>query len=626
MWLSDKINIFWHSFQARVFLALTLIIVLVIPGTGYFCYLQARKVAIYQMQQYALSTAFQISKRVESYLSQHTYNVKLIKSFFENNLIDHDNDKEILRYFHLIKRDHPEFVNINFGDETGRFLMTPAQIPEVHKIFDPRVRPWYRGAVQTKGVHWTDVYLFASTQKPGMTVSVPIYDGEGKLKSVCGIDIDISAFSRFLRGIKIGRQGFAYIFENNQKHVIAHPSLVQLPWNSYHIDLLRTCLTDLSNQNKTYGMSSFQGEQFFTAYTGYPGNDWTVGVTLPVWDFLENVNAIKKSIMSLVVAGIVLASILSYLLAKTIVSPLNILRQGIDRISSGDLEYKVNIKGPDIAFSLAGSFNRMAGSLSASNSELKKTYAELAQNEKLAAVGQMTASIAHEIKNPLGIIQGSAQVVANSDRPMEMREKAADFIVVEVERLNTTLTTFLDFAKPASPNFQRIIIRDLIEEILVSTEERFKEKGYNIIREFSSQTHEVLADSDQIKEVIWNIIINATQAMPDGGNITIGIVVEHGKEILDETMIPIKGLTQQYPGYIVVSIVDQGHGISNEQMGKILDPFTSYRDNGIGLGLSIVDQIVKSHKGQIKINSVPGQGTQFKLLFPVVTQENTDAG
>lgn len=630
MGVKHQIKRFWYSFQARVFLSLTLIIVLVIPATGYFCYLQARKVAVQQMQQYALSTASQISKRVESFLSRHTYNVKLIKSFFENNLIEHSDDHEILRYCHLIQQDHPEFVNINFGDETGRFLMTPAQIPEVHKTFDPRVRPWYRGAVQTRDVHWTDVYLFASTQKPGMTVSVPIFDNNGQIKAVCGIDIDISSFSKFLKGIRIGKNGFAYIFEKSQGHVIAHPSLVQLPWNPYHIDLLRTCLNDLSSQNKTYGTSTFQGNQFFTAYSDYPGNDWTVGVTLPVSDFLENVVAIQRSIMSLVIAGIVLSVILSYLLARTIVSPLNILKKGIERISKGELNYEVNIKGPDIASDLAGSFNQMAASLDDSSKELKKTYAELAQKEKLAAVGQMTASIAHEIKNPLGIIQGSAQVVTNADRPMEMREKAAAFIVDEVERLNKTLTTFLDFAKPASPNFQKIKLADLVEEILVSTEERFREKGYRIIRKYPAPHHDILADPDQIKEVFWNILLNAIQSMPDGGQITIGIDIDTEikdvKEILDESMIPIKGLTLKSPDYISISIADQGCGITDEQMEKILDPFTSFRDDGIGLGLSIVSQIVKTHKGRIQIKSTPGQGSQFILMFPLVPQEDTYAG
>ena len=619
MWLKDKLNLLWHSFQVRIFLSLTLIIVIVIPGTGYFCYIQARKVAVAQMQQYALGTAAQISKRVESFLSQHTYNVRLIKSLFENNLIDHMDDRQILRYLHLIRKDHPEFVNINFGDETGRFLMAPAQIPEVHKTFDPRVRPWYRGAIKTHGAHWTNVYLFASTQKPGMTVSVPIYGNNGELKAVCGIDIDISSISRFLRGIKIGQQGFAYIFENKQGRVIAHPSLVQLPWDTYHTDLLRTCLNDLNSKNQTFGMSSFQGDQFFTAYTDYPSNNWTVGVTLPVSDFLENVKAIRNAIVTLVVAGIFMASFLSYLLSRTIVSPLNILKRGIERVSSGDLEYKVDIKDPDIASALAGSFNKMAISQKMSNFELKKTYAELAQKEKLAAVGQMTASIAHEIKNPLGIIQGSAQVVANAERPLQMREKAADFIMHEVERLNHTLTTFLDFAKPASPNFKHVDITSLLEEILISTGERYKEMGYRIDTDFPAMVPAIFADPNQIKEVFLNVFLNGIQSMPDGGTTTIIIGVEKGDRSTDEAMIPIQGLTQRHPNYLSITMIDQGCGMSEAQMGKILDPFISFRDDGIGLGLSIVNQIVRLHKGRIKISSKPGKGTRFKILFPLVT-------
>ncbi len=238
----------------------------------------------------------------------------------------------------------------------------------------------------------------------------------------------------------------------------------------------------------------------------------------------------------------------------------------------------------------------------------------------------MTASIAHKIKNPLGIILGSAQVVSNSNRPMEMREKAANFIMEEVERLNKTLTSFLDFAKPASPNFKYIIITDLLEEILISSQERFNEKGYKINKDFPAMAPAILADPDQIKEVFWNIFLNAIQSMPDGGTITVRIGIEKGKEIIDEAMIPIKGLIQQHPDYLMVSIMDQGCGISDAQKQKILDPFVSFRDDGIGLGLSIVSQIVKSHKGLIKIKSTPGKGTRFKLLFPLVSQENQYAG
>ncbi len=611
-----------HSFQVRVFLALALIVFIFIPGTGYIGFLQASRVVENQLQQYTSGTAVQISKRIRSFLAQHTYNVRLIKSFLENRLIDAGNREELHRYFRLFQKDHPEFVNIYYGNAAGEFIMVPPQVPEVHKIFDPRVRPWYQGAINSQELHWTDVYLFASTQKPGITVSIPIYDNEGTLQGVCGIDIDLSAFSRFLEGIDIGSQGIAYIFENREGHVIAHPGLVQLPWNEGQIDLLRSCLANLRQANKQFGMTTFEGEEFFTVYTDYPGKDWTVGVTLSTTEHVKNIQLIKNTTFTLVIIAILLASLLSYLLTRTIVRPLHSLQQGIERIASGDLEYKVGIHDPDIASDLAKSFNTMALSLQKSEKELKETYAELAENEKLAAVGKMTAGIAHEIKNPLGIILGSAQVVLDRDKPWDMREKAARFIIDEVARLDTTLKSFLAFARPAPPDFREIDIIQLLEDTLSATEERYREEGYYIIRDYSDNVPSLEADSNQIRQVIWNICLNSIKAMPEGGSIAIRVRLEIKPPFANSGLSSPAHSFPTSRNWIRVSIEDKGCGISDEHLENIMDPFVSYQDDGIGLGLSIVGQIVKQHHGYIKVDSTVGEETIFHLFFPALLKEN----
>jgi len=591
---------FMHSFRIRIFLAMTLIIVMVIPGTGYFCYLQATRIIQKQMQEFAVGSADQISKRVESFLSRHTFNVKLIKAFFEAGLIDMGDDREILRYFSLFQKGHPEFFNITFGDENGRFLMSPAQIPEVNKTFDPRVRPWYQGALTSLTTHWTDVYLFASTQKPGMTVSVPIYDDTRHLQAVCGIDIDISSFSRFLQGIKIGSQGVAYIFDRENGRIIAHPALARRPWQSFHIDLLRQVHQELKGQGQRFGITQYQGSRYFTAYTHYPDSRWTVGVTLPVSDLFENVQSIRRAIISLVVGGILLASLLSYLIAMTIVRPLTRLKQGIERIASGDLDHKVAINDPDIAAALARSYNQMAASLNQSTRELKQTYEALAQKKKLAAVGQMTAGIAHEIKNPLGIIQGAAQVTANPDRPKMMREQAARFIMDEVERLNHTLTVFLDFAKPPSPRFTAVDPVMAVRNILDTLELQYP--CHRFILTPSGDIPLIRADADQLRQIFLNLFINGIQAMPENGSLEVRM----SSNALDT------GRPQ-----VTIKIIDQGTGISQEQLQTIFDPFVSFRDQGIGLGLSVVSQIMKIHGGDIDVDSTPGRGSRFILNFPV---------
>lgn len=616
-----------HSFQVRVFFALALIIFIFIPGTGYIGFLQAYKVVENQMQQYTIGTAGQISKRISSFLAQHTYNVKLIKSLFENNLVNAENEKELLNYFSLFRKDHPEFVNIYYGTIEGDFFMVPPQIPEVYKVYDPRIRPWFKGAVEAKDLHWTDVYLFASTQKPGITVSLPIFDEDGKIKGVCGIDIDLSAFSRFLDGIEIGKKGFAYIFEKKQGRIIAHPSLVRLPWNEKLLDILRSCRENLQNEGISFGMTTYEGKEYFTAYADYPGRDWTVGVTLPFSEYYETIQFIKKSTFSLVIVGILLSSLLSYLLTRTVIQPLHTLQKGIERISRGDLEYKVEINDPDIASDLAQSFNRMAHSLRKSLSELKQTYAELAENEKLAAVGKMTAGIAHEIKNPLGVILGSAQVVLDRERPWNMRERAARFIIDEVERLDKTLKTFLTFARPSSPEFVETDIIRLMEETLSATEERYEQEGYRFVRDYQDDILPVEADQDQIRQVFLNICLNSIQAMPEGGDITISVKMDKEKELISSSE---REISFDYPlaidrDWLVVSIEDSGHGIPDDKMETIMDPFVSFRDDGIGLGLSIVSQIIKVHRGHIKVTSSEDQGTTFHLLLPCIVKENTIA-
>jgi two-component system, NtrC family, sensor kinase len=377
-------------------------------------------------------------------------------------------------------------------------------------------------------------------------------------------------------------------------------------------------------KRQNHGLTVFNGKDYFTAYADYPGKEWTVGVTLPFSEYNETIQFIKKTTFLLVVVGILLSSLLSYLLTRTVIRPLHTLQRGIDRISSGDLEYKVEITDPDIASDLAGSFNSMASSLRRSLAELKGTYAELAEKEKLAAVGEMTAGIAHEIKNPLGVILGSAQVVLDRQRPWEMRERAAKFIIDEVERLNDTLTAFLSFARPALPAFVETDIIRLLEETLSATEERYLEEGYQFLRDYQEDILPVEADPYQIRQVFWNICLNAMQAMPKGGIIIIRVKMEKFPGQLQgvDLEMSLENPFAVPRDWLVISIEDGGCGIPLDKIEKVMDPFVSFRDDGIGLGLSIVAQIVKLHRGHIKVDSREGEGTVFHLLFPCTIKEN----
>jgi signal transduction histidine kinase len=603
-----------NSFQVRLFVALTIIVLIFIPGTGYLSYLQARKAVENQMQKYAIGTASQIAERIRQFLSQHMNSARLIKAFIETRMINSDEPRELIDYFYLLKGDHAEFVNIYYGNQRGDFTMVPPQSPEVHKIFDPRGRPWYKGALAAKGENWTRVYLFASTQNPGITASIPIYNKDLGIEGVCGIDIDLSTFSKFLEGIKIENKGYAYVIENEHGRVIAHPDLAQRSWDPLHIELLSACLTDLKAAGQRAGLTAFHGEYFWTAYADYPENDWTVGVTLPMTEFLSHIQSIKKATISLVLIGMLLCSMLSYLLTLAISLPLNGLKQGIRRVSSGDLDYHVDPPGLDYADALAHSYNQMAASLRSSQQELKRTYFELVEKEKMAALGQMTAGIAHELKNPLGVILGSAQVVANTERPMEMREEAAHFIIHEIGRLDKTIKSFLAFSKPAPPDFTAVDLNQLLEETLAATEAQMVQRKITVEKNLTAASQRCQVDKDQIRQVFWNILINAVQAMPEGGCMQIASCyrpIGMCDDASEGACIPL-GPTHQ----LVITFTDNGVGISDDQVQNIFDPFVSYRSGGIGLGLSIVLQVLKLHHADIVVDSDIDEGTTFTLIFP----------
>ncbi len=387
----------------------------------------------------------------------------------------------------------------------------------------------------------------------------------------------------------------------------------------------------LQQRGQQAGTVHIDGRQYFAFSRQLEDTGETIILVFATNNYIEQLQLIRKLTVSFVIAAIILAAILSYLLSKSIMRPLLRLQQGIDRIGIGDLEHRVVIDEPDIARALARSFNKMAVSLQKSLIELKTTYAELQEKEKLAAVGKMTAGIAHEIKNPLGIILGSTQVVLDRQRPWEMREKAASFIMDEVMRLDTTLKAFLDFARPATPVLVETNVAEVFEETLSAIEERYRQEGYTIHRHFTPQLPLMEADPGQLRQILMNILLNAFTAMPGGGEVAITIRSEKEPEMKksdtsknDKRFISTRNPFTVARDWLIITIADNGCGMTTEQLDKIFDPFISFRSDGIGLGLSIVSQLVKLHRGYMEIDSEEGGGTTFTLFFPCILK-NTAA-
>ena len=231
--------------------------------------------------------------------------------------------------------------------------------------------------------------------------------------------------------------------------------------------------------------------------------------------------------------------------------------------------------------------------------EIKELEKQILQKDRMAAMGSMAASIAHEIRNPLTAISGSFHVL-KAELPLDSeQQQLAENISVEIKRLYRIITDFLAYAKPINYSPRLVNLKELTQDTvnLIKNSPEISVRHQIDCRFDSVSSLYCQADPDLLKQVYWNVCGNAVRAMPEGGKLSI--------QLEDAT-----------PGAVRISFQDTGMGLTPEQQERIFEPFQSSFNNGVGLGLSIVSQIVAVHHGSIKITSSKGEGTTFQITLP----------
>jgi len=222
---------------------------------------------------------------------------------------------------------------------------------------------------------------------------------------------------------------------------------------------------------------------------------------------------------------------------------------------------------------------------------------QIMQAEKMAAIGELAAGIAHEIRNPLGIISGSAETVRkHEDR--KIREEMTNYILEESKRINRLINTFLDFARPKEPKLVSCDLREILEKTLLLLSPQANTLGVEIQKEIPQKLLPVSIDPDRMRQAFTNLGVNALEAMPQGGVLKV-TVLENAKD------------------KIVLRFSDTGKGIPKEAQAKVFDPFFTTKEGGTGLGLSIVHRIIAQHGGDISVEGEEGRGSIFTIALPL---------
>jgi len=298
--------------------------------------------------------------------------------------------------------------------------------------------------------------------------------------------------------------------------------------------------------------------------------------------------------------GLLLGIAGASLLVTRITTPLKKLVDGTVKISKGDFSHRIEISSQDEIGNLARSFNGMTGDLLRTKERMEAANRRLIQAEKFASIGRLSATIAHEIRNPLTSVKLNIQKVGQDER-LDGLEREHLWIAQEgIGHIEKFIRELLNFTRASEFMLDRFSIEQIADESLKMMKDCFQEKNISLEKEYEEKLPQVLVDGDKLRQVFLNILRNASEAVEDGGKVSLSISlveVEKRKKVR-------------------IMISDDGPGISEKDWENVFEPFFTTKSSGIGLGLANARKIVEGHNGSIKVVEKEGPGSCFVVLLP----------
>ena len=323
---------------------------------------------------------------------------------------------------------------------------------------------------------------------------------------------------------------------------------------------------------------------------------------------LSSFERTRAMLFALSALGIVVSAAVVWFFVRRITHPLIELRDNAEAVGRGDFSRRIERFSNDECGELAQAFNRMTTSLQTSRAELERamqqvrpTQEQLIQSEKLSAVGQFVAGVAHELNNPLTAVVGFSELLQSMSSDEKMRVHL-DRIAKSAHRCHKIVHSLLSFARQHAPERRLVELRVVIEEVLEIMSYDLRTSNVTVVREFAPDLPQVMADPHQLQQVFVNILGNARQAM---------------ETFQREGRIAVR--TRRVNGTVVIEFQDNGPGIKPGHLARIFDPFFTTKPvgKGTGLGLSLCYGIIQEHGGKIFARSEPGQGATFVIELPV---------
>ncbi len=713
------------SIRAKLIVILLSLGVFPLLIVGYLAYENASDALLFQAKEQLGNIGEKTAQQIDDFFLELNKDIELLSEypFIQLAFLQFEFGQRldtVQRVLIDYRNKNNNFNGIYLVDLNGKAIISEN---ESDQVFGKSYFEEWMKRTFSKGLYLSEIVTSNNGQMPKIILSKPVYDFEDSQKKVglLVFDIKLSSFTRFVSPLKIGEDGFAFLWDHNG-YALYHPDrsyLFNLQIGEKGDDDFRGLLERMSEKEKGFGNYSLKGVEKNMFFTPCHTPDWSVAITIETSKLMGDILKLRRSMITFISIIGMLIICVSFLFVKSITRPIKSLTEGARALGNGNLEHVITIDSDDEFFRLAQefnsmsyrlrqsmneiielktfnddilrsvtsgiitvdrvnkitSFNKVAGRIirltkedtsstqspqiekiksilhttltdnaSATNMELefyskrnerlsfmelntsllrnasgkvigaiadirdithrKKIEGEMIRVEKLASLGELSAGMAHEIRNPLAGMKTSAQVLSKRLKT-DSGKILLDGIIESIDRMNNTVTDLLNFSRPKPSCLKPFDIPKLIDLSLTMLRVNLKKFNIDLVLDYEKSLPKALIDKEQIQQVCINLILNALKAMPHGG--TFNITVKNGRPPIQD--------------FLKISFTDTGSGIKKEHLSKIFNPFFTCDPKGTGLGLSIVQKLLEENHGCIQIDSMEGKGTKAVINLPVVQKD-----
>lgn len=494
-----------------------------------------------------------------------------------------------------IVREFPIFKKISLLDTLGRVSRSTAFGASNHHTTGEHVLK----TIKTNKSYTSPVYI-SSEKLPLMDIAEPVVVFD-EVNAYLLAEVDLKEIWALVDSNLVGNKSEAFIFRADGQFIAHTDRREVLESRRFEESAIIAEAIAGRSGNKTYVNRS--GIEMIAAYAPIVEQQWAAVIQQPVREAFAPSRVMELQILLLMIGSVLVAALIAAVYTKQIVKPVNELIGGIAEISKGGLKHKIRRLGRDEISTLALHFNAMTRRLRRFQDRLKRA-------ERLETLNKLSSVLSHEIRNPLNSMVINLQLMrrefSREDLDPQKLEHYHQILSSEIRRVDDLVSNFLLIARPPKLKKSSQRLSDLLDELIKMEAPEALLKGIRVERDYRTPDVRVQVDPDKIHQVFLNIFINAVQAMPSGGRLTIGIETVARRSIDDNKRM-----------FAVASFRDTGKGIARENLTKIFDFYFSTKEKGSGIGLALALQIVEEHGGVIKVESELGRGSTFFVFLPV---------